>query len=83
MKRAIHHVELNEKLQECFDLLDKITRTYRDYNAEYIEIVNGHPNTMEEFYKGFERECLFVYKLFGEEKREEIEVLFQKETEER
>ena len=43
MKRAIHHVELNERLQQCFDKLDEITRVYRDYNKEYIEIVNSHP----------------------------------------
>ena len=43
MRRAIHHVELNEKLQVCFNMLDAITRTYRNYNAEYIKIVEGHP----------------------------------------
>ena len=46
MRKAIHHVELNEKLQECFDLLDQITRTYRNYNAEYIKLVEAHPATM-------------------------------------
>jgi hypothetical protein len=29
MTRAIHHVLLNEKLQECFVMLDTITKTYR------------------------------------------------------
>ena len=43
MRRAIHHVELNEKLQQCFDLLDAITKTYRNYNMEYIKIVDAHP----------------------------------------
>ena len=39
MTQAIHHVQLNEKLQECFDILDQITRTWRNYSAEYIKIV--------------------------------------------
>jgi hypothetical protein len=39
MRKAIHHVELNEKLQNCFDMLDQITRSYRNYNAEYIKLV--------------------------------------------
>ena len=41
MERAIHHVSLNEKLEECFALLDKIQRTYRDFNDKYIEIVQA------------------------------------------
>ena len=39
MTHAIHHVQLNEKLQDCFDILDSIQKTYRNYNAEYIKIV--------------------------------------------
>lgn len=35
---------LNEKLEECFTLLDQIQRTYRDYNTKYIEIVQDQPN---------------------------------------
>jgi len=44
MERAIHHVMLNEKLKECFDLLDQIQRTYRNYNDEYIKILMEYPN---------------------------------------
>jgi len=47
MRRAIHHVELNEKLQQCFDMLDAITRSYRDYNIEYIGLVEAYPNTVQ------------------------------------
>ena len=54
MKQAIHHVQLNEKLQDCFDLLDKIQRSYRNYNVDYIKILNSHPDTMNEFYDDFE-----------------------------
>lgn len=39
MKKAIHHVMLNERLDECFEILDSIQRTYRAYNAEYCKIV--------------------------------------------
>lgn len=47
MERSIHHVMLNEKLQECFDLLDQIQRTYRNYNEEYIKIAQNYPNQMD------------------------------------
>lgn len=83
MRRAIHHVELNERLQECFDLLDAITRTYRQYNVEYVKIVDAHPGTMDAFFLGFERECMTVFRMFEEAKRDEIQALFTKETEEK
>lgn len=83
MRRAIHHVELNEKLQQCFDLLDSITKTYRNYNAEFIKIVDAHPTTMEQFFVTFERDCMTNFRLFEENKHDEILALFTKETEER
>jgi hypothetical protein len=39
MKKAIHHVMLNQRLDECFEILDAIQRTYRNYNAEYCDLV--------------------------------------------
>mmetsp|Transcript_41807 Transcript_41807/g.63876 ORF Transcript_41807/g.63876 Transcript_41807/m.63876 type:complete len:134 (+) Transcript_41807:1317-1718(+) len=72
MERAIHHVMLNEKLQECFDLLDQIQRTYRDYNDEYIKIVKDYPNQMNQFYNEFEQGSLGVFKRFPEDQRERI-----------
>jgi predicted ribosome quality control (RQC) complex YloA/Tae2 family protein len=83
MRRAIHHVELNEKLQQCFDLLDQITRTYRTYNVEYTKLVDAHPATMDAFFLSFERECMTSFKMFDEAKRDEITALFTKETEEK
>ena len=83
MRRAIHHVELNEKLQECFDLLDQITKTYRNYNVEYIKIVDAHPQTMDAFFVNFEKEAMSQFKMFDESKHDEILALFTKETEER
>ena len=53
MERAIHHVMLNEKLQECFNLLDQIQRTYRNYNDEYIKILHNYPNQMDTFFEEF------------------------------
>lgn len=32
MRQAIHHVELNERLSECFEILDTITSNYRSFN---------------------------------------------------
>lgn len=72
MKRAIHHVELNERLQECFDKLDDITKVYREYNNEYIDIVEKHPHRMDEFYNTWEKEVLGNFKIYTEEKRDEI-----------
>lgn len=39
MKKAIHHVMLNTRLDECFEILDGIQRTYRNYNSEYCNLV--------------------------------------------
>lgn len=72
MRRAIHHVELNERLQQCFDMLDQITRSYRNYNADYIKLVEAHPQTMDSFYNDFEKDCMSVFKMFEESKRAEI-----------
>jgi hypothetical protein len=83
MRRAIHHVELNEKLQDCFDLLDQITKTYRNYNVEYIKIVEAHPQTMDTFFVSFEKDCMSQFRMLEESKRDEIHALFTKETEER
>ena len=82
MERAIHHVMLNEKLQECFDLLDQIQRTYRNYNEEYIKIAKNYPNQMDTFYSEFEQDSLGVFKRFPEDQRERIKELYIKETEE-
>lgn len=81
MERAIHHVMLNEKLEECFGLLDKIQRTYRDYNEKYIEILEGQPGEMDKFFEEFEETTLAVFKRFPEDQRERIQELFTKETE--
>ena len=81
MTQAKHHVELNEKLQECFDILDAIQKTYRNYNTEYVKIVNGHPNTMNEFYDDFEASVCGAFKIYKEELREQVEERLKKETE--
>mmetsp|Transcript_39116 Transcript_39116/g.37442 ORF Transcript_39116/g.37442 Transcript_39116/m.37442 type:complete len:253 (+) Transcript_39116:1220-1978(+) len=83
MKKSIHHTMLNEKLTECFDNLDRITKQFREYNAEYIGLVKDHPTTMDTFYRNFEKECVTVFKMFDEDKREQIQQLFQKETDEK
>lgn len=80
MERAIHHVMLNEKLQECFDLLDQIQRTYRNYNEEYTKILHAYPGVMDSTFEGFENSSLAVFKKFPEEQRERIEELFKSET---
>jgi len=46
MKKAINHVMLNTKLDECFAILDQIQRAYRDYNHSYSQIVQRYPATM-------------------------------------
>jgi len=83
MERAIHHVMLNEKLKECFDLLDQIQRTYRNYNDEYIKILQAYPSKMDAFFEEFEGASLGVFKRFPLDQRERIQELFKKETEEK
>ena len=81
MKQAIHHVQLNEKLQDCFDLLDKIQRSYRNYNVDYIKILNSHPDTMNEFYDDFEADMGGSFQIYKESRREEIQEKLRVETE--
>mmetsp|Transcript_35126 Transcript_35126/g.26219 ORF Transcript_35126/g.26219 Transcript_35126/m.26219 type:complete len:126 (+) Transcript_35126:345-722(+) len=83
MRRAIHHNMLNDKLQECFDNLDRITKQFREYNSEYISLVKAHPTTMDTFYRNYEKDCMGVFRLFDESHREQITQLFTRETEEK
>lgn len=53
-------------------MLDQITKAYRNYNNEYIQLVNECPTTMNTFYNDFEKDCLSVYKMYDETKRSEI-----------
>ena len=64
-------------------MLDQITKTYRNYNVEYIKIVDAHPQTMDAFFVNFEKESMSQFRMFDETKRDEILALFTKETEER
>ena len=66
MTHSIHHVQLNEKLQDCFDILDSIQRTYRSYNAEYIKIVQNNPDTMNQFYDDFEADICGTFSIYKE-----------------
>jgi hypothetical protein len=81
MTQAIHHVQLNEKLQECFDILDEIQRTYRLYSTEYIKIVQGNPQTMDDFYSKFEGDVCELFMMYREDRREEIIEKLTKQTE--
>lgn len=83
MTHAIHHVQLNDKLEACFEILDSIQRTYRNYNNEYIKIVEGHPDTMDNFYDDFEADVCGVFKIFKESRKEEIQELLKVETEQK
>lgn len=83
MKKAIHHVELNEKLESCFAILDKITLTYRSYDTEYQAIVNNYPSILTQFYTDFEMDSATIFKLYPESARDKIWALFEKETAER
>jgi hypothetical protein len=83
MKKAIHHVMLNEKLEDCFGILDAIQRTYRDYNSEYCKIVQGHPKVMNDFFVSFEQAICKQFKMWPAEQREQVEEMLRKETEEK
>ena len=81
MKQAIHHVQLNQKLQECFELLDQIQKSFRNYNVDYIKILNAHPDTMNQFYNDYEADIAGSYQIYKKERREEIEEKLRVETE--
>jgi len=81
MERSIHHVMLNDKLKECFDLLDQIQRSYRNYNDDYIKILVDYPTQMDNFFNEFETTSLGVFKRYPEEQKERIHELYVQETE--
>lgn len=83
MKQAIHHVSLNEKLEDCFGILDQIQKTYRNYNTEYVKIVQAHPTTMNTFFDSFEAAVCKQFKIHPAVQQEEIEEMLRKETEEK
>lgn len=83
MKHSINHVALNEKLEACFEILDRIQRSYRNYNDEYVKIVDNHPDSMNAFYDDFEADVCSVYKLHKAALREQVEARLQKETNEK
>jgi hypothetical protein len=83
MKEAIHHVMLNEKLDNCFSILDDIQRTYRNYNAEYCKIVQAHPQVMADFFRSFEEDICKQFKMWPIAKKDEVLDLLKKETEEK
>ena len=64
MKKAIHHVMLNQRLDECFEILDGIQRTYRNYNGEYCKIVQSYPRVMSDFFNGFEADICKQFKMW-------------------
>lgn len=81
MKKAIHHVMLNTRLDECFEILDSIQRTYRNYNGEYCKLVSNYPTIMNDFFKGFESDICRQFKMWPEAQRSEVEDILRKETE--
>jgi hypothetical protein len=80
MKKAIHHVMLNERLDECFGILDDIQRTYRTYNAEYCKITQAYPKVMDDFYKSFEADICKLFKMWPEAERAEVVRILTEET---
>ena len=74
-------MQLNEKLQDCFGLLDHIQKSFRNYNIDYIKILNAHPDTMAEIYNDFEADVSGSFQIYKESRREEIQEKLRLETE--
>ena len=68
---------LNEKLDECFGILDAIQRTYRNYNMEYCKIVQAQPKVMNDFFMGFEEAICMQFKIWPVSKRAEVEEMLR------
>jgi hypothetical protein len=83
MKKAIHHVMLNEKLDECFGELDQIQKTYRNYNLEYVKLVENHPQTMTTFFNDFEADVCQQFKIHEAAKKADILDMLKRETEDK
>ena len=55
---------LNERLEECFEILDAIQRTYRQYNEEYCKILGNYPGVMNGFFASFEADVCMQFKMW-------------------
>ena len=76
MQQAIHHIELNEKLTECFDQLDEITKLFRQHNEEYISITEEQPDHQEGFFDSMELQAVRLFKMHEAAAKEKIQELF-------
>ena len=56
-------------------------KSFRNYNVDYIEILNAQPDTMNKFYNDYEADVSGSYQIFKEERREEIQEKLRLETE--
>lgn len=72
---------LNTRLEECFEILDGIQRTYRNYNSEYCNIVSNYPKIMNDFFDGFESDVCMQFKLWPLSQKAQVEEILRKETE--
>jgi hypothetical protein len=83
MKKAIHHVMLNTRLEECFEILDQIQRTYRNYNEEYCKLVQNYPQIMTAFFDSFEADLCIQFKMWPLARKSEVDAILLKETQDR
>lgn len=74
---------LNTRLDECFDILDAIQRTYRNYNGEYCNLVAQYPTIMNDFFRGFEADICKQFKMWPESQRADVVSIIRKEVEEK
>lgn len=61
--------------------MDQIQKSFRNYNVDYIKILNAHPDTMNEFYNDYEADVAGSYQIYKKDRQEEIEEKLKLETE--
>ena len=71
---------LNQRLEECFDILDQIQRTYRNYNDEYCKLVQNYPKIMNDFFDGFECDLCMQFRMWPIHRKAEVDAILLKET---
>ena len=63
--------------------MDQIQKSFRNYNVDYIKILNAHPGTMNEFFDNYEANICETYQIHREDRLEEIQEKLRLETEKR
>lgn len=77
LRRAVTQDELNQKLKECFGILDDISQEHRNYSNNAIKLVSSHKDFITQSYRAYIEAAAYLFGLIPEFKKEEIIALYR------